>query len=77
MKGAAKFTGPHSVEVDGKVYNAKHIVIATGGAPNKLGEKRGEEKRKKKSEKKSETRIKENRRKVRKGEDKREGVKLL
>ena len=39
MKGAAKFTGPHSVEVDGKVYNAKHIVIATGGAPNKLGEK--------------------------------------
>ena len=42
MKGAAKFTGPHSVEVDGKVYNAKHIVIATGGAPNKLGEKKRE-----------------------------------
>jgi pyruvate/2-oxoglutarate dehydrogenase complex dihydrolipoamide dehydrogenase (E3) component len=35
--GSAKFSGAHTVEVEGKEYNAKHILIATGGAPNKLG----------------------------------------
>ncbi|MGE4482489.1 dihydrolipoyl dehydrogenase [Acidocella sp.] len=30
IKGAAKFTGAHEVEVEGKAYTAKHIVIATG-----------------------------------------------
>jgi dihydrolipoamide dehydrogenase len=30
LKGAASFTGPHEVTVDGKTYGAKHIVIATG-----------------------------------------------
>jgi dihydrolipoamide dehydrogenase len=30
LKGAAKFTGPHAIEVAGAVYEAKHIVIATG-----------------------------------------------
>lgn len=44
IHGSAKFTGPHSVEVEGKVYNAKHILIATGGAPNKLGESHESEK---------------------------------
>lgn len=37
VRGTAKFSGLHSVVVDGKEYNAKHILIATGGAPNKLG----------------------------------------
>ena len=37
VAGSAKFTGPHSVEVEGKEYHAKHIVIAVGGTPNKLG----------------------------------------
>ena len=44
IHGSAKFTGPHSVEVEGKEYHAKHILIATGGAPNKLGESRKSEK---------------------------------
>ena len=30
IKGAAKFTGAHEIEVEGKGYTAKHIVIATG-----------------------------------------------
>jgi len=30
IKGAAKFTGPNEIEVEGKAYGAKHIVIATG-----------------------------------------------
>lgn len=30
IKGAAKFTGPNEIEVEGKAYTAKHIVIATG-----------------------------------------------
>lgn len=33
IKGFAKFIDNHSVEVDGKVYTANHITIATGGAP--------------------------------------------
>ena len=30
IKGAAKFTGANEIEVEGKAYTAKHIVIATG-----------------------------------------------
>ena len=30
IKGAAKFTGANEIEVEGKGYTAKHIVIATG-----------------------------------------------
>jgi dihydrolipoamide dehydrogenase len=30
LKGAAKFNGPHEIDVAGTVYTAKHIVIATG-----------------------------------------------
>ncbi len=30
LKGEAKFTGPHEIEVAGAAYTAKHIVIATG-----------------------------------------------
>lgn len=30
VKGAAKFTGANAIEVEGKAYTAKHIVIATG-----------------------------------------------
>ncbi|OYV41239.1 MAG: dihydrolipoyl dehydrogenase [Acidocella sp. 20-61-6] len=30
IKGAAKFTGAHEIEVAGESYTAKHIVIATG-----------------------------------------------
>ncbi len=30
IKGAAKFTGPNAIEVEGKAYGAKSIVIATG-----------------------------------------------
>ena len=32
LKGYAKFTGPHAVEVAGKPVTAKHIVIATGSS---------------------------------------------
>ncbi len=32
LKGRARFTGPHGVEVDGKQVTAKHIVIATGSS---------------------------------------------
>lgn len=35
--GEAKFTGLKTVVVNGKVYTAKHILIAVGGSPNKLG----------------------------------------
>lgn len=31
--GRAKFVGPKQVAVDGKIYSAKHILIATGGYP--------------------------------------------
>lgn len=30
IKGAARFTGPNAIEVEGKNYGAKHIIIATG-----------------------------------------------
>ncbi|WP_028863544.1 glutathione-disulfide reductase [Psychromonas aquimarina] len=33
IKGFAKFVDKNSVEVDGKIYSAKHITIATGGRP--------------------------------------------
>ena len=34
--GKARFTGSHQVEVNGKTYTAKKIVIATGSRPRKL-----------------------------------------
>lgn len=33
IKGYAKFINNHSVEVNGKIYSAPHITIATGGYP--------------------------------------------
>lgn len=33
IRGTASLRGPHSVEVDGKTYNARHITIATGSWP--------------------------------------------
>ncbi|ELT92765.1 hypothetical protein CAPTEDRAFT_228039 [Capitella teleta] len=33
IEGAAKFNADGNVEVDGKVYTGKHILIATGGMP--------------------------------------------
>lgn len=33
LAGHAKLLGPHQVEVDGQVYSAEHILIATGGWP--------------------------------------------
>jgi glutathione reductase (NADPH) len=33
IRGLARFTGPHTLEVDGKQLTAPHIVIATGGKP--------------------------------------------
>jgi hypothetical protein len=35
--GEAKFTGAKTVVVNGKEYTAKHILVAVGGTPNKLG----------------------------------------
>ena len=35
FKGSASFVDPHSIEIDGKVYRAKHIAIATGTIPAK------------------------------------------
>jgi glutathione reductase (NADPH) len=35
FKGSASFVDPHSIEIDGKVYRAKHITIATGTIPAK------------------------------------------
>ena len=34
--GRARFTGPHTVEVNGKTYYGEKIVIATGSRPRKL-----------------------------------------
>lgn len=34
VEGRARVTGPHSVEVAGKSYTAKHILIAVGGWPH-------------------------------------------
>jgi glutathione reductase (NADPH) len=33
VRGFARFTGPHSIEVAGREARAKHVVIATGGRP--------------------------------------------
>jgi glutathione-disulfide reductase len=33
LQGQARFCGAGSIEVDGRVYTAEHIVIATGGRP--------------------------------------------
>lgn len=35
-KGSATFTGPNSIQVDGKELTAEHIVIATGSTPRPL-----------------------------------------
>lgn len=37
IRGRARFTGPRTVEVDGTVYSADHIVIAVGGRPTVPG----------------------------------------
>lgn len=34
IKGFARFIGPHSIEVNGEILTAEHIVIATGGRPS-------------------------------------------
>ncbi len=36
LKGYAKFTGPHAVDITGKTVTAKHIVIATGSSVTPL-----------------------------------------
>ncbi|HVQ06884.1 MAG TPA: dihydrolipoyl dehydrogenase [Allosphingosinicella sp.] len=36
LKGHARFTGKDSIDVDGKAYKAKHIVIATGSSVTPL-----------------------------------------
>lgn len=33
IRGAARFTSPHSIEVEGRRYEGEHVVIATGGKP--------------------------------------------
>lgn len=33
VRGFARFTGPHTLEVGGRTLSARHIVIATGGKP--------------------------------------------
>ena len=33
VRGFARFTGPHSIDVGGRPITARHIVIATGGRP--------------------------------------------
>src|SRR5271170_6290588 len=33
VRGAARFVGKHTVEVNGSAFGARHIVIATGGKP--------------------------------------------
>jgi glutathione reductase (NADPH) len=33
IMGTAKVTGPHTVEVNGRTYTAKHILVATGSSP--------------------------------------------
>ena len=35
IAGFAKFVDNHTVEVNGELYRAKHILIATGGSPNR------------------------------------------
>ena len=45
IKGAAKFTSASEIEVDGKAYTAKHIVIATGSGSMPLKGVEADEKR--------------------------------
>jgi glutathione reductase (NADPH) len=33
IRGRAKVTGPHTVEVDGRTYTSRYILVATGGSP--------------------------------------------
>jgi glutathione reductase (NADPH) len=33
IRGRGRFTGPRTVEVDGKAYSAEHVLIAVGGHP--------------------------------------------
>ena len=33
IKGRGKLTGPNSLMVEGQLYTAKHILLATGGFP--------------------------------------------
>ncbi|XP_072972822.1 glutathione reductase, chloroplastic [Typha angustifolia] len=33
IEGRGKIVGPHTVDVDGKLYSAKHILISVGGRP--------------------------------------------
>jgi glutathione reductase (NADPH) len=35
MRGRARIVGPHAVELDGRRFTAKHILVATGGWPFK------------------------------------------
>jgi len=37
IRGQARFTDPHTVEVDGQSYRAERFVIATGGTPGRPG----------------------------------------
>jgi len=37
IEGAGKVVGPNEVDVNGKVYRAKNIVVAVGGRPTKIG----------------------------------------
>jgi glutathione reductase (NADPH) len=33
IRGRAKVTGPHAIEVDGRTYTSRYILVATGGSP--------------------------------------------
>ena len=34
LRGRARLTGPHSVEIDGRTISAANVLVATGGWPN-------------------------------------------
>ena len=36
LRGEARFAGPNTVSVDGRILQARHIVIATGSVPRTL-----------------------------------------
>ena len=36
LHGTARFTGPHSIEIDGASFEAAHFLIATGARPRPL-----------------------------------------
>ena len=42
IKGAGSILDPHTVEVEGKSYSARYILIAVGGCPSKLNIKGAE-----------------------------------